>query len=231
MTVKIKYLLVLPCFNEAESLSILVPKLEDILSHLTNLNVLLIDNGSTDKTAQLFDNYSSKMKNQRLFFMRKESNSGYGAGIKYGLQYFDSEVIIWSHSDLQCELNDVSRAIREFESANKIIVVKGRRRQRSLIDELISVLLSVTNLVVNKVWIPDINSQPNLIPRFLLPIDTPDDSTFELFIFTKLKKSKISIKRFDVNFPKRSFGNGFNEGIPKKMSFIKASIRTMLKSY
>jgi hypothetical protein len=81
--------------------------------------------------------------------------------------------------------------------------------------------LSFTNRIINNVILEDVNSQPNLIHKNLVTNinSLPDDSTFELQLLTRAIHSKYFIHRFDVSFPQRKFGVGFNQGLVRKISF------------
>jgi glycosyltransferase involved in cell wall biosynthesis len=227
LTVKTNYLLTIPCFNESKSLTHLLPEISKLLELESKLCVVIVDNGSVDDTYELVKRYIEESNSKRLNLVRKEFNTGYGAGIKQGFEFADSDVVIWTHADLQCELNDVVKAIKEFENSTYPIVVKGRRQKRSKPDSLISSLLSVSNFLFKRVWISDINAQPNLVPRSWLPPAMPDDSTFELQIFTYLTKKKRELRRFVVKFPNRQYGEGFNQGINRKLRFIRACLKAM----
>ena len=47
------FTIVAPCFNEAESIPDLVGEFSELLKNRTNVKLLIIDNGSSDKTKEL----------------------------------------------------------------------------------------------------------------------------------------------------------------------------------
>ena len=78
----IKYSLVIPCFNEEKSLKVLLPQLVSVVERENNdIEFLLVNNGSTDRTFELFNKLSSK----NITLINLDKNVGYGGGIKAGL--------------------------------------------------------------------------------------------------------------------------------------------------
>ncbi|HVN42728.1 MAG TPA: glycosyltransferase, partial [Steroidobacteraceae bacterium] len=50
---------VIPCYNEAENLGVLLPRLQQVLSALVDdWEVILVDDGSRDRTVELFEAWS-----------------------------------------------------------------------------------------------------------------------------------------------------------------------------
>ena len=224
---KTRYSLIVPCFNEIDSLRILIPKLVELIRIKSNLEVLILDNGSTDGSTSLIKQVITQYGEIRIRTIRKEENLGYGSGLKFAILECQSEIIIWTHGDLQCDPHDVIKAIEIYESSNNQSVVKGFRRKRSILEWMVSTTLTLANYVINGIWIREINAQPNLVPNCKTLLTGPDDSTFEINILTKLMLEKKKIIRFDVFFPKREFGVGFNEGISNKIRYIKSCIRAI----
>ena len=84
-----KYTIVIPCYNEARSL----PELIQQLGKLNKIfNFILVDNGSTDNTQKTL-NLSQLPENIAL--LKKEKNTGYGAGIKFGLKNLVAKVSLF----------------------------------------------------------------------------------------------------------------------------------------
>ena len=45
-------MIVIPCFNEEENIGFLFEKIENILENISAVEIIIIDNGSTDSTYQ-----------------------------------------------------------------------------------------------------------------------------------------------------------------------------------
>lgn len=229
---KIKYSLVIPAYNEAGSLNELFERLKKIVVLRRDLEVLLVDNGSDDETKNLSMALQDVNKEPRLRFIIKKSNTGYGAGLKFGFSNTTAPFLIWTHADMQCDPIDVIRAIEQHEQAGSSThyIVKGFRSKRSILDQTISFSLSLVNKWVNGIEIDDINAQPNIISREILKKTSrlPDDSTFELYLLTEALRSHCKLIRFPVLFLNRQHGIGFNQGYLRKIAFSLTCVKTIL---
>jgi glycosyltransferase involved in cell wall biosynthesis len=229
MSEAIKYSLVIPCFNEAANLEILSRGLNTLVANRSNIEVILVDNGSEDETCVLINQICRKLP--QIKTVKIDKNQGYGNGISTGFKNANGSVYIWTHADLQCDPLDIERAVMTWESlinSKEYTIVKGKRRGRTYLERVIATSMSIINLLVNKVWISDINGQPNLVQAqaFWSVPAIPLDSTFEMHILTYLKKiGKHKVKYFDVEFSKRINGLGANEMVRDKISYVLRTIK------
>ena len=116
--------LIIPCFNEYESLSLLIKELEKVDS---GIEFLIVDNGSKDNTKNYLKNIENKFKNISTFYIEK--NEGYGHGVFTALSTLqNSEFIGWIHGDLQfefSELNNVYKDLKSYKFTDKKIFYKA----------------------------------------------------------------------------------------------------------
>jgi glycosyltransferase involved in cell wall biosynthesis len=223
-----KFSLIIPCFNEEIALNLLIPELYELNAQVENLEVILVDNGSSDGTRKIIENFVAQNLNALLVVV--QHNMGYGNGILRGVEVANSEVIIWTHSDMQCNVKDVKTAIDlwcNFGDDDSLIL-KGKRKDRSIVDRSIAFGMSAVNFLINRVYISDVNGQPNMLAKkTLLSLDKiPLDSTFELYTLTVLKsKFKGRIYRFPVLFGERIGGIGANQKTLAKVKYMLKCVR------
>tara|TARA_A100001011_G_C14318617_1_gene849256 strand:+ start:5465 stop:6178 length:714 start_codon:yes stop_codon:yes gene_type:complete len=229
----IKFSIIVPCFNELESLPFLLEKFLKYLNR-DDIEIILVDNGSYDgskeKIPALIKNY---------FFaksIRIEKNIGYGNGILEGIVSSTGEYVGWTHADLQTDPKDILEGIKiieKFESNknSKEIFVKGNRNNRHYIDNFFTKGMSFFVSIIFGKFLWDINAQPNILHRKMIERwpNPPLDFSFDLFIFVQAVKSKCFIKRFNVSFPKRIFGKSkWNFNLYSKFKFSLRTIRYAL---
>ena len=99
----VKYSLVIPCYNESDNLPILVERCQALLNIRADIEVLLVDNGSTDDTHEVLGCLLKGLGQINLRTIRIHKNKGYGFGIISGLRECNGEVIGWTHADLQAD--------------------------------------------------------------------------------------------------------------------------------
>lgn len=217
----IQYSFVIPCYNEEDNLPILIKRCQEILVR-DDMEIILVDNGSTDHTQQVLAELLGPAT-KGLSSMKVGINQGYGFGIKAGLARCKGQFLGWTHADLQTDVKDFLKAIELIEANKNItnLYVKGRRYGRNLIDVIFTWAMSLFELMVLGVWIPDINAQPNLFTRTFYNNRTswPDDFSLDLFVVYQAYKANQIIKIFPVYFGKRVSGIGHNDTLKDKFKF------------
>ena len=126
--------IVIPSYNELNNLKNLIKKTNSILQKNRNVEIIIVDNGSTDDSKHFIEN--NKKFFSKIKFVRVKKNNGYGYGIKYGLKFATGKIISWTHADLQFDINDIIKSLKKKNNLiiNKNYVLKGRRMNRSYLD-------------------------------------------------------------------------------------------------
>jgi glycosyltransferase involved in cell wall biosynthesis len=224
----IKYSLVIPCYNESRSLKQLVGRCSELLTR-PDLEIILVNNGSTDDSRLEIDALTNTDLPENLRFVHAEQNLGYGGGILFGLEQCRGEVLGWTHADLQTDPADFLKAIVLTEYTDSIPFIKGRRTGRPLTDTLFTIGMSIyeTFLLKSKLW--DINAQPTVFPRnFYMSVknEAPSDFSLDLFFYFKALTAGIPVKRFKVLFEKRQHGeSSWNVDWSSKKRFIVRTVQ------
>jgi len=218
--------LVIPCYNEAQSLPSLIHRCHEVFAD-TDIECVIVDNGSTDETPHLLKGLLAHKKNIRS--LRVPQNRGYGDGILYGLKSCQTPFLAWTHADLQTDPHDVLRAYQTIQKqANPMhCMVKGRRYGRSLWDQFFTFGMSIFSSVMLKCWMFDINAQPNLISRSFFEswVHPPHDFSLDLYAYYQARKQALKVVRLDVFFGDRQHGvSHWNFSLLSKYKFIKRTV-------
>lgn len=128
-----KISVVVPVYNESESIGMLCDKLQDVLGDLDfSYEVILIDDGSTDTTYQKLLEINSK--NSRFKVIKFRRNFGQTAAMRAGFDYATGQAIITMDADLQNDPGDIPRIMEKMGQGYDI--VSGWRKNRK--DKLLS---------------------------------------------------------------------------------------------
>lgn len=124
MLTKLKELSVFfPCYNEEANIANTVKKALSIIKRIAlKWEILIINDGSKDKTAQVALSLQKHYPNLRI--ITHNPNRGYGAAFKSGFYNAKYEWIAFTDADGQFDFKDIIRLIRK-QRATKADVVIG----------------------------------------------------------------------------------------------------------
>ena len=124
---------VIPLFNEVESILQLAEELEQALSDLPQTwEVIFVDDGSSDGTFETLSEYSTR--NHRIRAVRLSQNFGQTAALQAGFTLARGEIVATMDGDLQNDPRDINRLVAKLDEG--FDVVSGWRRDRK--DRLVT---------------------------------------------------------------------------------------------
>ena len=97
-----KISIIIPAYNEEESLPYLYERLENMISPLEDryeFEILFVNDGSKDKTIDLIKEYREKDK--RICYVDFARNFGKEIAMKAGIDYCTGDAVIFLDADLQ----------------------------------------------------------------------------------------------------------------------------------
>lgn len=119
MTSSIRFSIVIPARNEADGLRELLPRLVGLIG---DVEILVIDDGSTDETADVCGTFQVRR-------VRHHYPLGNGAAIKSGARAAKGEVLIFMDADCQHQPEDIPLLLEKFNEGYDMVV--GARRNGS----------------------------------------------------------------------------------------------------
>lgn len=221
--------LVIPCYNEAKNLPLLIERIEQRFAPDGATEVLLVDNGSSDETPRILAERLTA--HPVLRSVRVERNQGYGYGILAGLAAAQGRFLGWTHADMQTDPADALEALRRIRSSPwpERLYVKGRRYGRPLADVAFTVGMSAFESLLLRRPLWDINAQPNVFPRefYRAVVDgAPHDFSLDLYFYHEARRQRFVVERFPVRFGARAHGvSHWNVDFRSKTKFIKRTLK------
>ena len=221
-----KLSIVLPCYNEARNIPLILERFRDVLRDQEDIEVLLVDNGSTDNSLEIFKAELAKSENSFASLFVVEVNKGYGFGIMSGVREATGEVIAWTHADMQTDPRDV---IDLYEKHSAQIINckaygKGRRINRNILDTFFTWGMSVFSSFQLGIKLDDINGQPKMFHRSFRErlVNAPADFSLDLYLMYKAHERGDELLTIPVSFEKRIHGESKGGGTLKgKYKLIK----------
>lgn len=220
-----KLSIVVPCYNEAENIPLILSGFSEVVTG--DMEVVLVNNGSTDNSTKIFDELLPMYPFARLVMV--PVNQGYGYGILQGLKSCDSEYLGWTHADMQTDPNDVLKAWEILKNnLPKDVYVKGNRKGRPIADTFFTWGMGMFETMYMGEKMNDINAQPNIFPKIFFDTwkNPPHDFALDLYASYLAKKQGMEVIRFPVLFPERIHGQSkWNTGMKAKCKFIKRTVK------
>lgn len=200
-------------YNEAKSLPDIVLRLAESFNGLqdSRLDIVIINNGSTDNTGEVISRLESEYPN--VSHLDIPVNKGYGYGVKSGLSSLKGDICGFMWGDNQFDASIVAEMARKFMENPEIKMVKTYRTRRY--DGQYRVIISGIYQFIFKVLygakVRDINSGPKLFRRDFLSSILPlksDDWFVDAEIMIKATKILDSNKLIEmpIEFFPRKYG-------------------------
>ncbi len=140
--------IILPAYNESESLPILHEKLKTVLDKTNReYEVIFIDDGSTDNSVEVLEKIASKDSNVKVIELRR--NFGQTPATSAGFDYSTGNIIVIMDSDLQNDPKDIPLLLEKIDEGYD--VVSGWRKNRK--DKFFSRKIPswIANRIIRKV--------------------------------------------------------------------------------
>jgi dolichol-phosphate mannosyltransferase len=146
--------ILVPVYNEAENLRVHLPVLQAAAKSCTKSHeILVVDDGSTDASAEVVRRIA--LKNRRIRLVRHRENLGPGSGIATGLFWSRGEWVMFLPADLACEPEELPGFYAAGKGADLVVGLRSDRRdyplwRRALSQMYIHALRTLTSTRVRQ---------------------------------------------------------------------------------
>jgi dolichyl-phosphate beta-glucosyltransferase len=142
--------IIIPAFNEERRLPI---SLEHIRAYVAIRNldaeVLVVDDGSTDKTANIVQRSCAHFPELRL--ISNGRNRGKGFSVRHGMLEAKGEIALFTDADLSTPIEEADKLVRVLRDGSFDGAIGSRAMNRSLIDVHQSALREFAGTVYNRI--------------------------------------------------------------------------------
>ncbi|MCL6518858.1 MAG: glycosyltransferase family 2 protein [Armatimonadetes bacterium] len=172
-----KLSVIIPCFNEFQNIT-------DVLDAVRAVDIpkeiIVIDDGSTDNTAEVLHEYS---KRYPIVIHSSAKNAGKGAAIRKGLEYVTGDIVIIQDADMEYDPKQYPELIKPILEGKADVVYGSRFRGK--IEGM-----RLPNLIANRIL--------TLVANILYRADITDEATcYKAFRTDVIKKLPLKCTRFE----------------------------------
>ncbi len=195
--------LVVPVYNEEESLPELHQKIESALTDYA-AEVIYVDDGSTDRSPQILEELQANSKIQvKVVFFRK--NFGKSAGLSAGIEEAQGDIIMTIDADLQNDPKDMPRIIEEIQNGADLVSGWRINRDDPLEKTLPSKFFNRTISRLSGLPIHDFNCGLKAYRREVLE-ELPIYGDMHRFIPVLAHRKGFLVKEIKIDHHPRRFG-------------------------
>ena len=199
----------MPALNEERTIS---QVLDAVLASPVDLEVVLVDDGSTDRTWELME--ARAAADPRVHAHRHRSNQGKGAAIRTALGHARGRVVLIQDADLEYDPSEYARLLEPIESGRASVVYGSRAFSShtafSYWYVLGNRLVTLATNVIYNCYLSDMETGYKVMPREVaLSLDLRARG-FELEpeITAKLLRSGHRIYEVPIGYAARSRAEG-----------------------
>jgi len=117
----------MPAYNEAENIEAMIEDVIRVMDRLADdYEVIVVDDGSSDGTAKVVTSLGQRYPQVRL--VQHEVNQGYGAAVFSGLTSASKELVFFTDSDRQFDLQEIEKLLDLIHEADLVVGYRAPRR-------------------------------------------------------------------------------------------------------
>ncbi len=138
--------IVIPSFNEELRLPVTLAEISAyIRASKRETEVIVIDDGSTDRTADVANSFSGEI--QRLLVIANNKNRGKGYSVRHGMLEARGRIVLFTDADLSAPIDEADKLIAAL--ADHDVAIGSRALNRSLISVHQSVFREYAGIIFN----------------------------------------------------------------------------------
>ena len=146
---------IIPVFNEKESLSELYQQLKRELSVYNNYEIIFIDDGSYDGSYELIHSFANE--NNKIKIIQFYRNYGKSAALSEGFKYSSGEYVVTIDSDLQDDPAEIKNLVLKLEEGFDLVSGWKKNRKDPIGKKIPSKFFNFITRTFTGVMIHDFN--------------------------------------------------------------------------
>ena len=209
-----KISIIIPCFNEENTIEKIVNKvLEETLNFsYLNFEIIVIDDASTDATQKILEKY----ENKKFKFLINKKNFGKGYSLKRGINEANGDIILFQDADLEYDPSDYKKLLKPILDGNADVVFgsrfigSGEKRVLYYWHRIGNLFLTILSNMCSNLNLTDMEIGYKVFRSNIIKKISLQENRFgiEPEVTAKIAKTKCRIYEVGVSY----FGRTYEEG-------------------
>jgi len=226
-----KLSIIIPCFNEKKTI---VPIVKKLLRLKINLEIVIVDDGSTDGSREIIKKFLEK-KVKKVIFHKK--NMGKGKSIISAKKYCSGDYVVIQDADLEYDPKDFLKFIKYLKT-HQVDALYGSRFLNKSFSTIQAHFLGFYRIIGNKILtlfsnmlngqnLTDAHTCYKMFSIKLFKKINLEENGFSFCpeVNTKISNLKIKIHEIPIFYK----GRGFEKGKKIKLTDFFYAIKTIIK--
>lgn len=153
--------IVIPSFNEEKRLPATLERVADyIKASGRKTEVIVVDDGSTDRTKEVAESFRGRIENLRV--VSNGQNRGKGYSVRHGSLEAQGKIVLFTDADLSAPIEEADKLLAKMDQYD--VAIGSRAVNRDLIEVHESKFREFAGIVFNKIvrimlWLPFVDTQ------------------------------------------------------------------------
>lgn len=207
-----KLSVIIPVFNEKQNIGEIITRVKQVsLPENMEKEIIVVDDGSTDGTADILENFKEE---EMVKIHTSMLNFGKGVAIRIGIKYSTGDFIIIQDADLEYRPEDYPLLLEPLLQKKADVVYGsrflGKYEDMHILHRIGNRLLSLTNTLLYGRILTDPYTCFKLIPKNVIEKIELKSKGFEIEaeITAKIEKKKFSIMEIPISYKGRKKSEG-----------------------
>jgi glycosyltransferase involved in cell wall biosynthesis len=155
--------IIIPSYNEELRLPASLELIADYINKSGRATeVLVVDDGSTDRTAAVAGEFRARIPQLRI--VPNGENRGKGYSVRHGMTEARGEIVLFTDADLSAPIEEAGKLIAAIETETYDVAIGSRALDRNLITVHESGFREFAGIIFNKIvravlWLPFVDTQ------------------------------------------------------------------------
>lgn len=211
---KINLSIIIPTFNEEDGIEKTISEIfkdsknVSIKKYIKSFEVIIIDDGSSDNTAEKLEKLK---KNYKIRVIKHHSNQGLGAAIMTGINHSTKEYVTYLPADGQVFLREISKGLDIAPFADLVLTYRGKRSDYNPYRHLLSNTLMLSMKIFFGLNYRDYNWVHIYKTKLFKNIKTKSKGVFYLGeVVARIHEAGFKILEAEAKYHPRSTGRSKN---------------------